>query len=62
MVGGGGGEQDEIAFLKDKAKSGRNWMLLSTTLLEEAKVEMFRVCQAPRLAVALQLIMHRAEA
>nr|QEJ80707.1 putative anaphase-promoting complex subunit 5 protein [Teratosphaeria gauchensis] len=37
-----GGEQDEILFLKTKAKDTRNWSLLSSTLLEESKLEMYR--------------------
>ncbi|KAF2160284.1 hypothetical protein M409DRAFT_70619 [Zasmidium cellare ATCC 36951] len=40
-VGSGGGEHDEIAFLKQKARDGKHWVLLSNTLLEEAKLEMF---------------------
>lgn len=42
-VGSGGGEHDEIAFLKQKARDGKHWVLLSNTLLEEAKLEMFNV-------------------
>lgn len=45
IVGGGGGrEVDEIEFLKGKAREGRVWSLLSSTLLEEAKGEMYSVC------------------
>lgn len=40
-MGSGGGQQDEITFLKEKAKAGKHWMLLGTTLLEEAKLEMY---------------------
>lgn len=43
LVGGGGGELDEIAFLKAKARETKNWSLLSSTLLEEAKLEMYSV-------------------
>ena len=43
LVGGGNGDQDEIAFLKSKAREGRVWSLLSSTLLEEAKGEMYSV-------------------
>ncbi|KAI5357428.1 Putative tetratricopeptide-like helical domain superfamily, anaphase-promoting complex subunit 5 [Septoria linicola] len=37
----GGGEHDEIAFLKTKARESKNWLLLSSTLLEEGRVELF---------------------
>ena len=37
-------ERDEIAFLKAKAKDGSHWLLLSSTLLEEARLEMSNVC------------------
>ncbi|KAK3683200.1 APC5 protein [Vermiconidia calcicola] len=37
----GGGEQDEIAFLKAKARDSRQWSLMSSTLLEEAKWDMY---------------------
>lgn len=37
----GGGEQDEIAFLKTKAREGKNWLLMSSTLLEEGRLELF---------------------
>lgn len=43
LFGGGGGEKDEITFLKTKAKEMKHWSLLSSTLLEEAKLEMQRV-------------------
>lgn len=42
-MGSGGSEHDEIAFLKQKAKDGKHWMLLSSTLLEEAKLELYNV-------------------
>ena len=35
---------DEIIFLKAKAREGKHWPLMSSTLLEEAKVEMYGVC------------------
>ncbi|KAK5163336.1 APC5 protein [Saxophila tyrrhenica] len=40
LIGGGTNDQDEIAFLKTKARDGRNWALLSQTLLEEGRGEM----------------------
>lgn len=43
MLGGSGNEHDEIKFLKTKAKETKNWVLLSSTLLEEAKLEMLHV-------------------
>jgi len=43
LTGSGSGEQDEIAFLKAKAKDSKQWSLLSTSLLEEAKLEMYHV-------------------
>ncbi|PPJ57435.1 hypothetical protein CBER1_04379 [Cercospora berteroae] len=36
----GGGESDEIAFLKTKARDSKNWLLLSSTLLEEGRLEL----------------------
>jgi len=42
-VGGGRNDQDEIHFLKTKAREGRNWALLSQTLMEEGRGEMTRV-------------------
>lgn len=46
LLGGANGEQDEIAFLKSKAQEGKHWSLLSSTLLEEAKLEVQNVrCQ-----------------
>ncbi|CZT15135.1 uncharacterized protein RCC_01027 [Ramularia collo-cygni] len=41
VVGSNAGERDEVQFLKTKAREGRHWMLLSSTLLEEARLEMF---------------------
>nr|POE62527.1 anaphase-promoting complex subunit 5 [Quercus suber] len=41
LVGGTSGGQDEIAFLKSKSKETKNWSLMSSTLLEEAKLEMY---------------------
>ena len=40
---GGGSEGDEVAFLKQKAREGKSWGLLSSTLLEEAKGDMYCV-------------------
>ncbi|SMQ56195.1 unnamed protein product [Zymoseptoria tritici ST99CH_3D7] len=48
VVGSGGGEQDEITFLKTKAREGKHWLLLSGTLLEEARFEMFSGGNASR--------------
>ncbi|RMY53982.1 hypothetical protein D0865_04965 [Hortaea werneckii] len=42
VVGGDTGDQDEVAFLKTKAKETKHWSLLSSTLLDEAKIEMYR--------------------
>lgn len=36
----GGGEHDEIAFLKTKARESKNWLLMSSTLLEESRLEL----------------------
>ena len=48
LLGGSGeGSNEEIAFLKNKAREGRNWSLLSSTLLEEAKVEMYSAVSQP---------------
>lgn len=44
---GGSTEHEEIAFLKAKAREGKHWSLLSGTLLEEAKMEMYAVCSSP---------------
>jgi len=43
LAGDGGSEQDELAFLKAKAKDGKHWSLVSSTLLEEAKLELRHV-------------------
>ena len=43
LVGGGNSEQDEIAFLKAKARDSKHWPLMSSTLLEEAKLDMYSV-------------------
>ena len=48
LLGGATGEQDEIAFLKSKARETKHWSLLSSTLLEEAKLDMYLVCQPQR--------------
>ncbi|KAK4540630.1 hypothetical protein LTR36_009061 [Oleoguttula mirabilis] len=42
LGGAGGGEQDEIVFLKAKAKETKHWSLLSSTLLDESKLDMYR--------------------
>ncbi|KAI7052597.1 hypothetical protein KC366_g67 [Hortaea werneckii] len=42
VVGGETGDQDEVTFLKTKAKETKHWSLLSSTLLDEAKLEMYR--------------------
>ena len=47
LAGDGGSEQDELAFLKAKAKDGKHWSLVSSTLLEEAKLELRHVCSFP---------------
>ena len=49
LVGGGGGDQDEIAFLKTKAREGKHWSLMSSTLLEEAKLDMYSVSPVEQL-------------
>ncbi|KAK1093363.1 APC5 protein [Friedmanniomyces endolithicus] len=43
LLGGAAGEQDEITFLKAKARETKHWSLLSSTLLEEAKLDMYTV-------------------
>ncbi len=43
LLGGAAGEQDEISFLKAKARETKHWSLLSSTLLEEAKLDMYMV-------------------
>ena len=40
---GGSTERDEIAFLKAKARETKQWALMSSTLLEEAKLELYTV-------------------
>ncbi|RMY67274.1 hypothetical protein D0863_07903 [Hortaea werneckii] len=42
VVGGDTGDQDEVTFLKTKAKETKHWSLLSSTLLDEAKIEMYQ--------------------
>lgn len=51
LAGDGGNEQDELAFLKAKAKDGKHWSLISSTLLEEAKLELrhVRPCHLPTM-------------
>jgi anaphase-promoting complex subunit 5 len=53
LAGDGGSEQDELAFLKAKAKDGKHWSLVSSTLLEEAKLELRHVRRS------LSLTRHR---
>jgi len=48
LLGGSAGEQDEISFLKTKARETKHWSLLSSTLLEEAKLEMYTVMHLSR--------------
>ncbi|KAK4966472.1 APC5 protein [Elasticomyces elasticus] len=43
LLGGAAGEHDEISFLKGKARETKHWSLLSSTLLEEAKLDMYTV-------------------
>lgn len=45
LAGGvsGRGENDAVASLKARAREGKHWSLLSSTLLEEAKGEMYEV-------------------
>lgn len=45
VLGGSGNEQDEVRFLKLKAKESKNWVLMSSALLEEAKLDMCSVRQ-----------------
>lgn len=49
MAGDGGSEQDELAFLKTKAKEGKHWSLVSSTLLEESKLELRHVRHSHQL-------------
>ena len=52
LVGGGSTEQDEIAYLKTKAREGKHWSLMSSTLLEEAKGQIYSVsCLLAKLQV-----------
>jgi anaphase-promoting complex subunit 5 len=46
VVGSSRDEQDEITFLKTKARDSKHWVLLSSTLLEEARFEMFSVSRS----------------
>lgn len=48
LAGDGGSEQDELAFLKAKAKESKHWSLVSSTLLEEAKLELRHVSTSPQ--------------
>ncbi|KAK5136177.1 hypothetical protein LTR08_004014 [Meristemomyces frigidus] len=48
LGGAAGGEQDEVAFLKVKAKETKHWSLLSSTLLDESKLDMYTSGMTPR--------------
>ncbi|KAK4892920.1 APC5 protein [Elasticomyces elasticus] len=48
LLGGAAGEHDEISFLKGKARETKHWSLLSSTLLEEAKLDMYTNGSTPR--------------
>lgn len=48
LVGGGNSEGDALQFLKQKAKEGRGWSLLASTLLEEGKGEMYSAGSSPK--------------
>ncbi|GAB7359582.1 hypothetical protein MBLNU230_g6768t1 [Neophaeotheca triangularis] len=50
LAGGvtGGGENDAIASLKARARECKHWSLLSSTLLEEAKGEMYEKGVSPK--------------
>ncbi|KAM0718071.1 hypothetical protein Q7P37_006403 [Cladosporium fusiforme] len=57
LAGDGGSEQDELAFLKTKAKDGKHWNLVSSTLLEEAKLELRNTGVSPK---ALEHVLQSA--
>ncbi|KAK0253678.1 APC5 protein [Friedmanniomyces endolithicus] len=57
LLGGAAGEQDEITFLKAKARETKHWSLLSSTLLEEAKLDMYTTGSTPK---SVELIMQSA--
>jgi hypothetical protein len=59
LAGDGGSEQDELAFLKAKAKDGKHWSLVSSTLLEEAKLELRHVRRSCQINVAPKMIKLR---
>ncbi|KAK5679276.1 APC5 protein [Elasticomyces elasticus] len=48
LLGGAAGEHDEISFLKGKARETKHWSLLSSTLLEEAKLDMYTNGSTPK--------------
>ncbi|KAK3072740.1 APC5 protein [Teratosphaeriaceae sp. CCFEE 6253] len=50
LLGGAGGAPDEINFLKAKARETKNWPLLSNTLLEEAKLDLYTNGSGPKSA------------
>ncbi|KAF2861462.1 hypothetical protein K470DRAFT_281486 [Piedraia hortae CBS 480.64] len=47
LKGSGGNDEDEISFLKAKAKESRNWLLLASTLMDEARIEVYQHHQSP---------------
>ncbi|TKA52299.1 hypothetical protein B0A55_11503 [Friedmanniomyces simplex] len=57
LLGGPAGEQDEISFLKAKARETKHWSLLSSTLLEEAKLDMYTTGSTTK---SVELIMQSA--
>ncbi|TKA26215.1 hypothetical protein B0A54_16906 [Friedmanniomyces endolithicus] len=57
LLGGVAGEQDEISFLKAKARETKHWSLLSSTLLEEAKLDMYTTGSTTK---SVELIMQSA--
>ncbi|KAK0781372.1 APC5 protein [Friedmanniomyces endolithicus] len=57
LLGGAAGEQDEISFLKAKARETKHWSLLSSTLLEEAKLDMYMTGSTTK---SVELIMQSA--
>ena len=59
LVGGGNSDQDEITFLKSKARDSKHWSLMSSTLLEEAKMDMYSVCPSPRTLMSMNFALTR---
>lgn len=59
-LGGNGGGQDELAFLKLKAREGRHHSLATTTLLEEARLELRRSGNPPKSLECLLQASHLA--